>query len=138
MEHKCPQCGTAFPSSESRTTDGGRSSPAGALVQGTPDNVQGAAPGLPGSHDKLHKLARYFEQHEVMVVLPGGDAWFTAEEKLKIANALKSATTETVPVPRDDLERLSIMASISTAEPTVEELEGILDAIGERIEVWLS
>lgn len=36
------------------------------------------------------KLAKLFDQYEVMVVLPGGDGWFTEEEKRLIASALRS------------------------------------------------
>ena len=37
-----------------------------------------------------NKLASLFEKYEVMVVLPGGDGWFTDEEKATIAKALRA------------------------------------------------
>jgi hypothetical protein len=39
---------------------------------------------------------------------------------------------------REGLEELSLMAAYSNADPTIEELERILDAIGNRVEVLLN
>lgn len=38
----------------------------------------------------LLKLARLFESHEVGVEMACATAWFTAEEKIAIANALRA------------------------------------------------
>lgn len=48
--------------------------------------------------------------------------------------SLVSARGEMVSVPLSELEELSIMAAVSTVDPTIEELESILDGIGNKVE----
>lgn len=39
-----------------------------------------------------------------------------------------------ISVPLSELEELSLMAAVSTADPTIDELEAILDGIGDKVE----
>lgn len=51
-----------------------------------------------------------------------------------VAVSATACSADHVSVPLSELEELSLMAAFSTADPTIEELESILDGIGNKVE----
>jgi hypothetical protein len=81
---------------------------------------------IPEYFDKPGVLDGLSQAHPVLLIRQ------MANEIARL-RALPSATGM-----REGLEELSLMAAYSNADPTIEELERILDAIGNRVEVLLN